>query len=133
MPRHATGHTTGMDILWAGVPMVSLPLETLASRVASSQLLALGCPELVAKDYDDYENIAVRLGVDADYLEALRAKVWLNGRGVVPRGDGGPDSDRPSTLFDVETYAKDLENLYRRMWSRHVKGLEPDHLPPESS
>ena len=95
--------------------------------------LALGCPELVAKDYDDYENIAVRLGVDADYLEALRAKVWLNGRGVVPRGDGGPDSDRPSTLFDVETYAKDLENLYRRMWSRHVKGLEPDHLPPESS
>ena len=78
-------------------------------------------------------SIAVRLGVDADYLEALRAKVWLNGRGVVPRGDGGPDSDRPSTLFDVETYAKDLENLYRRMWSRHVKGLEPDHLPPESS
>ena len=121
-----------MDILWAGVPMVSLPLETLASRVASSQLLALGCPELVAKDYDDYENIAVRLGTDPEYLEATRAKVWLNGRGLVPRGDGGPKADRPSTLFDCEAYAKDLEDLYRRMWKRRVKGLAPEHLPPET-
>ena len=119
-----------MDILWAGVPMVSLPLETLASRVASSQLMALGCPELVAKDYEDYENIAVRLGTDVDYLETTRAKVWLNGRGLVPRGSG-PMSDKPSTLFDVDAYAKDLEDLYRRMWSRHVKGLSADHLPPE--
>ena len=38
------GHTTGMDVLWAGTPMVTLPGETLASRVASSQLVALGCP-----------------------------------------------------------------------------------------
>ena len=122
-----------MDILWAGVPMVSLPLETLASRVASSQLLALGCPELVAKDYDDYENIAVRLGTDTDYLESVRAKVWVNGRGNVPRADGTVNAHKPSTLFDVETYAKDLENLYRRMWTRKVKGLSPEHLPPESS
>ena len=58
------GHTTGMDVLWAGCPMVTLPLETLASRVASSQLTALGCPELIAKSRDDYENIAIRLGND---------------------------------------------------------------------
>lgn len=37
-------------------------VETLASRVASSQLTALGCPELVAKSRTDYVNIAVRLG-----------------------------------------------------------------------
>merc|ERR1711936_803407 len=58
------GHTTGMDVLWAGTPMVTLAGETLASRVASSQLLTLGCPELIAKDRSDYENIAVRLGKD---------------------------------------------------------------------
>lgn len=58
------GHTTGMDVLWAGSPMVTLPLETLASRVASSQLTALGCPELVARNREDYENIAIRLGND---------------------------------------------------------------------
>ena len=58
------GHTTGMDVLWAGTPMVTFPQETLASRVASSQLTCLGVPELIAKSYEDYENIAVRLGTD---------------------------------------------------------------------
>ena len=58
------GHTTGMDVLWAGCPMVTLPLETLASRVAASQLTALGVPELVAKSRQQYEDIAIRLGVD---------------------------------------------------------------------
>ena len=60
------GHTTGMDVLWAGCPMVTLPLETLASRVASSQLHALGVPELVAKSRRHYEDIAVKLGTEPD-------------------------------------------------------------------
>merc|ERR1712061_237808 len=70
------GHTTGMDVLWAGTPMVTLAGETLASRVASSQLLTLGCPELIAKDRSDYENIAVKLGNDSDYRRAIRNRVW---------------------------------------------------------
>lgn len=41
-------------------------METLASRVASSQLYALGVPELVAKDREDYIKIAVRLGTDQE-------------------------------------------------------------------
>ena len=45
------GHTTGMDVLWTGTPMVTLPVDTLASRVASSQLRTLGCTELIAADY----------------------------------------------------------------------------------
>lgn len=44
----------------------SLTVETLASRVASSQLLALGVPELVAKTREDYVAIAVRLGTDRE-------------------------------------------------------------------
>ena len=58
------GHTTGMDVLWAGIPMVTLPKDTLASRVASSQLVCLGCKELVARNRQDYIDIAARLGND---------------------------------------------------------------------
>ena len=75
------GHTTGLDVLWAGTPMVTLPSnqcklggyvcfirlfpeETLASRVASSQLSALGMPELSANSLQEYEDIAVKLGSD---------------------------------------------------------------------
>lgn len=56
------GHTTGMDVLWAGTPVLTLPLETLASRVAASQLCALGFKELVASTRAHYEEIAIELG-----------------------------------------------------------------------
>lgn len=108
------GHTTGMDVLWAGTPMVTLPLETLASRVASSQLSCLGTPELIASSYEDYEDIAVRLGSDREYLKSVRAKVWK------ARTD--------SHLFDVKLYVKSLENLFIRMWRRYENDEEPDHI-----
>lgn len=120
------GHTTGMDVLWAGTPMVTMPGnamgnlggvgkfdsaivttttskpgrlphflllkqkecsftlcsmllddscylilyvftgETLASRVAASQLTCLGCLELIAKSRQEYEDIAVKLGTDLE-------------------------------------------------------------------
>lgn len=40
--------------------------ETLASRVAASQLNCLGCPELIAHSRQDYEDIAVKLGSDME-------------------------------------------------------------------
>ncbi|KTG34708.1 hypothetical protein cypCar_00000312 [Cyprinus carpio] len=60
------GHTTGMDVLWAGTPMVTMPGETLASRVAASQLTCLGCPELIAPSRQEYEDVAVKLGTDME-------------------------------------------------------------------
>jgi len=60
------GHTTSMDVLWAGTPVVTLPLETLASRVAASQLTCLGVRELIANSREEYEDIASRLGTDKE-------------------------------------------------------------------
>lgn len=40
--------------------------ETLASRVATSQLNCLGCPELIAQSRQEYEDIAVKLGSDME-------------------------------------------------------------------
>jgi protein O-GlcNAc transferase len=108
------GHTTGMDVSWAGTPMVTLPGETLASRVASSQLVTLGCPELVAKDRADYERIAIRLGTDDEFLRGMRAKVW-KGRTESP-------------LFNCKTYAADLERLFEVMWEKFARGEEASHI-----
>jgi predicted O-linked N-acetylglucosamine transferase (SPINDLY family) len=35
-------HTTGCDVLWGGCPMVTLPLQRMASRVAASLCAATG-------------------------------------------------------------------------------------------
>jgi hypothetical protein len=45
-------HTTGTDVLWAGLPMVTLPLEKMATRVAMSLCHAAGCgDEMVVSRY----------------------------------------------------------------------------------
>lgn len=42
-------HTTGCDVLWGGCPMVTLPMERMASRVAASLAYASGLgPEMVS-------------------------------------------------------------------------------------
>uniref|UniRef100_T1JCD7 protein O-GlcNAc transferase n=1 Tax=Strigamia maritima TaxID=126957 RepID=T1JCD7_STRMM len=108
------GHTTGMDVLWAGTPMVTLPGETLASRVAASQLTTLGCPELIAKSRQDYEEIAIRLGTDKELLKATRAKVW--------------GSRIKTPLFNMKKYAFDLEQLFYRMWEQYDSGRRFRHI-----
>lgn len=35
-------HTTGCDVLWGGCPMITLPLQRMASRVAASLCAATG-------------------------------------------------------------------------------------------
>lgn len=108
------GHTTGMDLLWSGTPMVTMPLETLASRVASSQLTCLGVSELIAKNRQEYEDIAVKLGNDRNYLKAIRAKVW-SGR-------------KESSLFNISAYTSNLEKLYLKMWKIYESKKEPEHI-----
>jgi protein O-GlcNAc transferase len=108
------GHTTGMDILWAGTPMVTHPLDTLASRVAASQLMALGSPELIASNMSDYENIGVRLGLDREYLKSMRAKVFK--------------SRLTSPLFNTKLYTCHLEKLYFKMWHSYLCNQSNAHI-----
>lgn len=83
-------------------------------RVAASQLNTLGCPELIARSRHEYEQIAIRLGNDRDYLRSMRHKVWK------ARVD--------SPLFDCKQYANGLEKLFARMWERHAHCESPDHI-----
>nr|AAX25814.1 unknown [Schistosoma japonicum] len=110
-----------MDVLWAGCPVVTFPLETLASRVAASQLHTLGCPELVANSQEDYVRIATKLGNNREYFQAMRAKVWK--------------ARESSPLFSCRSYTADIEALYFRMWQQYEAG-SIDHIvewPPKSS
>lgn len=108
------GHTTGMDVLWAGCPMVTYPLESFASRVASSQLKTLGLPELIAKDYADYEEIAIKLGNDVEHRMYIRSRLYKY--------------RSSSNLFSVYDYAAKMEGLFIKMFNKYKNGQMPDHL-----
>jgi len=101
-------HTTGSDVLWAGVPLVTRTGDAFASRVASSLLQAVGLPELVTNDWRGYFELAKALASDSDRLARLRAQLAAN-RGSAP-------------LFDTARFTHDLERLYARIWQSHLEG-----------
>jgi predicted O-linked N-acetylglucosamine transferase (SPINDLY family) len=96
------GHTTSLDALWMGVPVVSLVGEEVVSRAGLSQLSNLGLPELVAFSEKDYVRIAAQLAGDLSRLaqlrETLRARM------------------EASVLMDGERFARGIEGAYRAMW-----------------
>ena len=96
------GGMTSLEALWLGVPVVTLPGETLASRQSASMLMNLGLPELIAENALEYVNKAAQLARDLPRLAGLRA-------GLRQRFASSP-------LMDYTGFARALEALYRDMW-----------------
>ncbi|KAH7285298.1 hypothetical protein KP509_33G021300 [Ceratopteris richardii] len=108
-------HTTGTDILWAGLPMVTLPLEKMATRVAGSLCMATGLgEEMVVKSMEEYEERAVSLATNPLLLKSLRTRLQAT-RLTCP-------------LFDTGRWVKNLERAYFKMWNLHCSGKPPQHF-----
>ena len=106
-------HTTGCDVLWSGVPIVTLPMRRMASRVCASLCASMGLYEAcVAHDLADYEEKAVRLGLDRTYRAALRREI-LMGRWTQP-------------LFDTRRWVRDFERLMYKAWEIYTTGDTDD-------
>jgi len=104
-------HTTAADSLWVGVPVLTCPGATFASRVAGSLLGAVGLPELIVGSLADYEALALQLTGDPARLSALRAKLARN-RDLHP-------------LFDTARFTRNIEAAYAAMWERTERGEPP--------
>ncbi len=105
------GHTTTSDMLWAGVPVVTLFGGHFASRVGASLLKTMGLDELVTVTVEEYRDLAVRLAQDPAELGRLRQRLAAN--------------RERSPLFDTPRFARNLERAFDQMWARHRAGLEP--------
>ncbi|MBQ1762802.1 MAG: tetratricopeptide repeat protein [Aquincola sp.] len=108
-------HTTASEALWAGVPVLTVPGDTFASRVAASLVSACGLPQMACADAATYVRMAVALAHKREALQALKQHLREE-RLRLP-------------LFDSARYARDYEALLQRMFERQQASLPPDHLP----
>ena len=105
------GHMTTSDALWRGVPLVTVPGRSFASRVAASLLTAMEMPELITASLAEYEALALTLARDPVRLAALRTKMAKN---------------RDTTaLFDSDRLRRNVEAAYVRMWEARQRGEAP--------
>lgn len=71
-PFPFSGGLTTCEALWCGVPVVTLPGETFASRHSLSYVSNVGHPEWAATTIDEYLAIAVDLAKDVPRLASIR-------------------------------------------------------------
>jgi protein O-GlcNAc transferase len=104
-------HTTASDALWAGLPVVTCPGASFASRVAGSLLTAIGLPELIASSLKEYEALALRFARDPILLANIKQKLRLH-------------RDTHS-LFNTGRFARHIEAAYSKMLERSLSGETP--------
>ena len=104
-------HTTVSDALWAGLPVLTCQGRAFAGRVAASLLNAVGLPELVAHNLQEYEALATRLATDAAPRLDVKERLEQN-RLTCP-------------LFDTDQFRQHIEAAYASMWELWQRGQSP--------
>ena len=105
-PFPFSGSVTTCEALWMGVPVVTCPFETFASRHSLSHLSNLGLTETIAHDLHEYVEIAVSLAGDLPRLAGLRA-------GLRERMAASP-------LCDGKRFATHLASMLYDVWEQGI-------------
>jgi predicted O-linked N-acetylglucosamine transferase (SPINDLY family) len=114
-----SAHTTANDALFAGLPVLTCVGDTFAGRVSGSHLLAIGLPELITHNLDDYTALALKLARDPALLRSYRERLRAN-RDTFP-------------LFDTIGYTRALEQLLIDAWDERMKGIRATDAGPRTT
>lgn len=102
--------TTASDALYAGCPVITLPGEIYASRMAVSIVSHAGLPELVCASEQEYIDKAVRIYADTAYRDAIRQRAA---------------KAKDTRLFDTTDATRCLEAGFIAAYERYLNGLAP--------
>ena len=93
------GHTTTIEALWSGLPVITLQGKNFASRVSASILRSIGLEELIAKTINEYKQKVIFYSKNPNEINVLKnklSKLKSNGE-----------------LFNTETFTIKLENVLK--------------------
>lgn len=106
-PVHFGGGNTSYEGLALGVPIVTLPSGLLRGRITYALYRQMGVLDCVAGSPEEYVDLAVRLGRERDYREAVRARI---------RAASG-------VLYENDAGVRQLEAFFRQAVVRAWEGL----------
>ena len=103
-PFPYNGTTSTCEALWMGVPVVTLCGDRHASRVGASILNRINFGELVAQSEAEYVAKAISLATDRHQLKKTHSQICA--------------ALKESALCDNQSFARDLEKIFRDIWHR---------------
>lgn len=104
-------HSTASDALTMGLPVLTVPGNSFASRFCSSIVKSAGVPELICSSPDDYVKKAVTLAKDKTALAGIRATLQAK--------------RETCALRDIPGLVRRLEELYWQMQGECEQGETP--------
>jgi predicted O-linked N-acetylglucosamine transferase (SPINDLY family) len=104
-------HSTAADAITMGLPILTVPGKSFASRFCGSIIAAAGVPELACASPEEYVARAVAFARDRESLAAIRDSL-LRQR-------------ETSVLRDIPALARRLEELFWQMQSECERGETP--------
>ncbi|HUT11295.1 MAG TPA: tetratricopeptide repeat protein [Thermoguttaceae bacterium] len=96
---HYNGGTTTYQGFALGKPIVTLPTRLHAGRTVYACYRRMGITDCIAEDPEDYVEIAVRLGADADYRASVSGQIRAAG----------------CLLFEDERAVRELEEIFLKL------------------
>lgn len=99
-------HTTSMEALFMGCPLITVEGTTYANRVGGAILTALEIPELICKNIQEYEDRVVDLCNAPNALKKLRERT--------------ENKVKTAPLFDMQKVATSLESAVREMYEESI-------------
>ena len=106
--------TTASDALRVGLPVLTQMGESFASRVAASLLNSLGLTELITRNIQEYEVLAIDLAKNPDKLEAIKIKLKNN--------------LETSPLYNTKLFTQNIEFAYKAIFERYQCDLDAEHI-----
>ncbi len=111
------GHTSILDALYAGVPVVSREGKRIAQRMGANLLRQHGAQHWVAHSAAEYEGLALRLMQSAEERQAYRAQLAHSRAGFAP--------------FQLSTQARRFDAAISAAYARYQQGLAPADITIE--
>ena len=107
------GMSSSCDVVWSGLPIITLMGDSYSSRGCSSVLNSLKLNSLVTHSINDYVKLAINLGNNPNKLKLLRKKI---------------SNQTILDLYNTKKYTKGIEDGYQKIYNRCQENLPPDHI-----
>ena len=107
-------HVTGCDALYSGLPILTLCVESFASRVGASLLNTLNINELIAYSETEYVSKAYNLSVNKKKIAELKQEL-LKPLNILK-------------LFNSKLYVEKVETAYIEIFERLKNKITPKNI-----
>jgi protein O-GlcNAc transferase len=105
------GHTTSMEALYGGVPVITRrDRSDMSALVGVSALQTLGLTELIADDLTHYQTVAESIGQNSSFFSNVRGRLVAS-TSCSPKRQINP-------LWDLRRYVRNLENGFQQIWEK---------------